>query len=142
MISGSELRTSLKSFILLPVSKSKHQFSDQENQTESYSSLQTHWSKNIFGILLYSTSILSKNIQIQIYRSIILPGVLYARETSSLTLREEYRLRVFENRVLIRIFGPKRDEVTGKQRKLHNKELHYLHSSPNITWVIKLGRMR
>ena len=114
MISGSELRTSLKSFILLPVSKSKHQFSDQENQTESYSSLQTQWNKHIFGIMLYSTSILSKNIKIQIYRSIILPGVLYACETWPLTLREEHRLRIFENRVLIRIFGPKRDKVTGE----------------------------
>jgi hypothetical protein len=101
-----------------------------------------HWNKHIFGIMLYSTSILSKNIEIQIYKSIILPGVLYAHETWSLTLREEHRLRVFENTVLIRIFGPKRDEVTGKWRKLHNKELNDLHSSPNIIRVIKLGRMR
>jgi hypothetical protein len=57
-------------------------------------------------------------------------------------LREEYRLRVFENRVLRRIFGPKRDEVTGEWRKLHNEELDDLHSSPNIVPVIKSRRMR
>jgi hypothetical protein len=60
----------------------------------------------------------------------------------SLTLREEHRLRVFENRVLRRIFGPKRDEVTGGWRKLHNKELHGLYSSPSIVRVIKVRRMR
>ena len=73
---------------------------------------------------MYSISILSNNIKIQIYRSIILPGVLYVCETWSLTLQEEHRLRVFGNRVVIRIFGPKRDEVTGKWRKLLNKELN------------------
>jgi hypothetical protein len=70
-----------------------------------------------------------------------LPVVLYGRETWSLTLREEHRLRVFENRVL-RIFGPKRDEVTRDWRKLHNEELHNLYSSPNIIRMIKLRRMR
>jgi hypothetical protein len=60
----------------------------------------------------------------------------------SLTLREEHRLRVFENRVLRRIFGPKRDEVTGEWRKLHSEELHILFSSPNITRQIKSRRMR
>jgi hypothetical protein len=60
----------------------------------------------------------------------------------SLTLREEYRLRVFENRVLMRIIGPKRDEVTGEWRKLHNEELHNLYSSPKIIIQIKLRRMR
>jgi hypothetical protein len=59
-----------------------------------------------------------------------------------LTLREERRLRRFDNRVLRRIFGPKRDEVTGESRKLYNEELHDLYSSPNIVWVIKLRRMR
>jgi hypothetical protein len=62
--------------------------------------------------------------QVKIYKTIILPVVLYLCETWSLTLREEHRLRVFENRILRRIFGPKRDEVTGEWRKLHNKELH------------------
>jgi hypothetical protein len=59
-----------------------------------------------------------------------------------LTLREEHRLRVFENRVLRRIIGPKRDEVTGKWRKLHNKELHDLYSSPSVIRIIKSRRMR
>jgi hypothetical protein len=68
--------------------------------------------------------------------------VLYRCETWSLTLREERRLRVFEYRVLRRIFGPKRDEVTGEWLKLHNEELHDLYSSPTILRVIKSGRMR
>jgi hypothetical protein len=68
--------------------------------------------------------------------------VLYGFETWSLTLREEHRLRVFENRVLGRIFGPKRDDVTGKWRKLHSGELHNLYSSPDIVRQIKSGRTR
>jgi hypothetical protein len=60
----------------------------------------------------------------------------------SLALREEGRLRVFENRLLRRIFGPRRDEVTGQWRKLHNEELYYLYLSPNIFLVIKSRRMR
>ena len=72
---------------------------------------------------LLSSSLLSKKLNIKIYRTIILPVVLYGCETWSLTLREERRLRVFENRVLRRVFGPKRDEVTGEWRKLHNEEL-------------------
>jgi len=73
------------------------------------------------------------------YRTIILPVVLYGCETWSLTLREERKLRVFENRVL-RIFGPRRDEVTGEWRRLHNEELNDFYSSPNIVWVIKSRR--
>jgi hypothetical protein len=68
--------------------------------------------------------------------------VLYGYETWSLTLREEHRLRVFENRVLRRIFGPRRDEVTRHWRKLRNEEFHNLHSSPNIIRMIKSWRMR
>jgi hypothetical protein len=68
--------------------------------------------------------------------------VLYEGETQSLTLREEHRLRVFENRVLSRIFGPKRDEVTGEWRKLRNEELRNLYSSPSIIRIIKSSRMR
>jgi hypothetical protein len=81
---------------------------------------------------LLSSRLLSKNVKVKLYKTIILPVVLYGCETWSLTLREEYRLRVFENRVLRRIFGPKRDEVTEEWRKLHNEELHLLYSSPNI----------
>jgi hypothetical protein len=81
-------------------------------------------------------------VKIKIYKTVILPVVLYGCETLSLTLREEHRLRVFENRVLRRIFGPKRDEATGGWRKLHNEELHSLYSSPSIVRVIKARRMR
>jgi hypothetical protein len=76
------------------------------------------------------------------YKTIILHVVLYGCETWSLTLREGHRLRLFENRVLRRIFGPKRDEVTEDWRKLHNEELHNLYSSPNIIRMIKSSRMR
>ena len=81
---------------------------------------------------LLSSRLLSKNLKIKIHRNIILPAVLYGCETWSLTLREERRLRVFENRVLRRVFGPKRGEVTGEWRKLHNEELNDLYSLPNI----------
>jgi hypothetical protein len=86
---------------------------------------------------LLSCSLLSKKLKIKIYRTIILPVVLYGCETLSLTLRDERRLRVFENRVLRRLFGPKKDEVTGEWRKLHNEELSDLYSLPNIVRVVK-----
>jgi hypothetical protein len=85
---------------------------------------------------------LSRSVKVKIYKTIILLVVLYGCETGSLTLREEHRLRVFENRVLRRIFGPKRDEVTGEWRKLHNGELRNLYSSLDITRQIKSRRMR
>jgi hypothetical protein len=78
----------------------------------------------------------------RIYKTIILPVVLYGCETWSQILREDHRLRVFENKVLRRIFGPKRDEVTGEWRKFHNKGLHDLYSSPSIIRIIKSRRMR
>ena len=91
---------------------------------------------------ILSSSLLSKNLKFKIYRTIILPVVLYECETWPLTLREESRLRVFENRVLRRIFGSKREEETGEWGKLHNEELNDLYSSPNIIRVIKSRRMR
>jgi hypothetical protein len=83
-----------------------------------------------------------KNVKIRIYKTIILPVVFYGCETWSLTLKEEYRLRVYENRVLGRIFGPRRNEVTGEWEKLHNEELHDLYASLSIIRIIKSRRMR
>ena len=91
---------------------------------------------------ILSSNLLSKNLKIKIYRTIILPVVLYGCETWSLALREERRPRVFENRVLRRIFGLKRDDITGEWKKLRNEELNDLYRPPNIVWVIKSRRMR
>jgi hypothetical protein len=81
-----------------------------------------------------------KYLKIRIYKTIILPVVLYGSQTWSLTLSEEHRLGVFENRVL-RTFGLKRDEVTGEWRKLHNEEFHDLYSLPSIIRIIKVRMM-
>jgi hypothetical protein len=86
--------------------------------------------------------LLSKSVKIKIYRNIILPVVLCGCETWPLTFREEFRLRVFKNRVLKRVFGLRRDDVTGQWRRLHNKVLYVLYSSVNIIWVIKSRRLR
>jgi len=91
---------------------------------------------------LLSFRLLSKNLKINIYRTIILPVILYGCENWSLTLREERKLRVFENVVLRRIFGPRKGEVTREWRRLHNEELKDLYSSLNIVRVIKSRRMR
>jgi hypothetical protein len=91
---------------------------------------------------LLSSRLLSKNLKSRIYKTIILHVVLYRCENWSLTLREEHRLRVFQNRVLRRIFGSKRDEVTGEWRQFRNEELRDLYSSPSIIRIIKSKRMR
>jgi hypothetical protein len=91
---------------------------------------------------LLSSRLLSKNVKIRIHKTVILLVVLYGCETWSLTLREGHRLMVFENRVLRRIFGPKRDEATGEWRKLHIEELRGLYSSPSIIRIIKSRTMR
>jgi hypothetical protein len=88
-----------------------------------------------------SSQLISKSPKIKIYKTIILPVVLYGCEAWSLTLREEHKLRVFENRVLRRIFGPKRNG-DGSWRKLYNDELHSLYFSPNVVRVNKSRRMR
>jgi hypothetical protein len=94
---------------------------------------------NIYSIFVAREYICLK---VRIYKTVILPVVLYGCETWSLAVREEHKLRVFQNRVLRRIFGPKWDEVTGGWRKLHNEELHNLYSSPSIIRNIKSRRMR
>jgi hypothetical protein len=95
---------------------------------------------------LSSSRLLSKNIKINIYRTVNLPALLYGCETWSLTLREEHKLRVFKNRVLRRIFEPKRDEGTGQWRRLHNEELYDLYPSRMIksrrmSWAENVARV-
>jgi len=91
---------------------------------------------------LLSSRLLSKNFNIKVYRIVILLVLLYGSETWSLTLQEERELRIFENKVMRRIFGPRRDEGTVEWRRLHNAELNNLYSSPNNGRVIKSRRMR
>ena len=99
----------------------------------SYTSPPPLWSCGIYGITLPFIALSFRIIGLKTgisLRTIILPVVLYGCETWSITLREERRLRVFENRVLRRVFGPKRDEVTGEWRKLHNEEFRDMYSYP------------
>jgi hypothetical protein len=91
---------------------------------------------------LLSSRLLSKNVKIRIYKTIIFPLVLYGCDTWSLTLREEHRLRVFVNRLLRIIFGLKRHEVIGGSGKLHNRELHDFYSSPSMIRMNKSRRMK
>ena len=90
---------------------------------------------------ILSSRLLSENMKIKIYKTIILPGVLYGCKAWSLTLKEKCRRTVFENKILRQIFGPKRDE-NGEWSRLHSKELHSLYRSPNIVTVIKSIRLR
>jgi hypothetical protein len=89
-----------------------------------------------------SSRLLSRNVKVKIYKIIILPVVLYGCEAWTPILRDEHRLRVFENTVLRRIFGPKWEEVTGEWRKLYNEELHNMYSFPDKIRQIKLRRMK
>jgi hypothetical protein len=91
---------------------------------------------------VFCPPIVVKNLKVEIYKTKMLPVVLYGCESWSLILREEHRLRVFGNRVLRRIFGAKRVEVMGEWRKFHIGELHILYSSPDIIRRIKSRRMR
>jgi len=95
-----------------------------------------------FGAEFFVFQFSIQNLRFNIYKIIILPVVAYGCETWSLTLRDERTLRVFDNRMLWRIFGLERVEVTGEWRKLHNDEFNYLYCSPNIVRVIKSRRMR
>jgi hypothetical protein len=116
---------------------------DQNFMQEEIKSRLNSWNACYHSVQsLLSSRLLFRNVKVKIYKTIILLLVLYGCETWYATLREENRLRVFENRVLRRIFGPRRDEVTGEWRKLHNEELYMLYSSPNIIRKIRPRRMR
>ena len=95
-----------------------------------------------FGAESFVLQFAIQKLKIKVYENIILPVILYGCETWSLSSREELRLRLFEKRVVRRIFGHKRDEVTGKWKKVCNEELNNLYSSLNIVRVIKSRRMR
>jgi hypothetical protein len=110
---------------------------------EEIKSRQNSWNGGYHSVQsLLSSCLLSRYLKVKIYKTIILPVVLYGCETWSLTLRQEHRLRVFQNRVLRRIFGPKWFELTGEWRKLHSGELHGLYPSTDIIRQVKSRRMR
>jgi hypothetical protein len=107
-----------------------------------YVCLSPHNFEPVYWYIICLPVCCQKNLKMRIYKTMILPVVLYRCETWSLILTEEHRLRVFENRVLRRIFGPKRDEVTEEWRKLHNEKLHDIYSLSSIERIIKSRRMR
>jgi hypothetical protein len=115
---------------------------DQNCMNEEIKSRLNSGNACYYSVQNLSSRLISKNVKVKIYKTIILPVVLYGCETWSCTSREEQRLRMFENSVQRRIFGPKTDEVTGDWRKLHNEKLHILYSSPDIIRQIKSRRMR
>jgi hypothetical protein len=127
------------------VEKSKYLGTTLTNQNDIHDEIKTRLNSEnacYYSVQnLLSSHLISKSLTIKICKIVILPVALYGCETWSLTLREEHRLRISENRVLRRIFGPKREE-DGSWRELHNDELHSLYSSPNIVRVIKARRMR
>ena len=91
---------------------------------------------------ILSSCLLSTKLKVKTYKTIILPVLQYGCETWSLTLREEHRLRVFENKVLRKIFGAKKDKITGKWRKLHNVELHLVYGPSYIIKNLKSRRLK
>lgn len=91
---------------------------------------------------LLTSRLISRKLKLKIYRTVILPVILYGCESWSTTLADEHKLRVFENKVLRKIYGPKRDEMTGEWRRLHNEELHGLYDSPDVVKIMKSKRLR
>jgi hypothetical protein len=115
----------------------KHLGMTAANKNFIHKDVKSILNSRLLSAIQFTSHLVTNNVKTKIYITIILPVVLYGCDTWSLTLPEEHRWRVFENRVLRRIFGPKREEVAGGWRRLHNEELHDLYSSSNIIRVIK-----
>jgi hypothetical protein len=119
-------------FKFLGTSTNQNFIPDLNHRTLQSGNACSHSVKN-----LLSSSLLSKNIKTEIIKTLILSVVLYGYENWSLTLKEEHRLSMFQGKVLRRILGPKRDEVTGGWGKIHNEELNDLYCSTNSIWVME-----